>query len=104
MEKVAWMRSSTHQPLRGQVDADGQWWRRYHLFQQLLQHQLADEYSEDEIRDLHRRAGHWYAEHGFLDEAFAQALAARDLDTAVALVERRSLRHDEPGPVACAGA
>ncbi|MEZ4558011.1 MAG: hypothetical protein R2854_16505 [Caldilineaceae bacterium] len=71
-----------------ELDADGQWWRYHHLFQQLLQHQLADEYSEDEIRDLHRRAGHWYAEHGFLDEAFAQALAARDLDTAVALVER----------------
>ena len=71
-----------------ELDADGQWWRYHHLFQQLLQDQLADAYGEDEIRDLHRRAGHWYAEHGFLDEAFAQAQAAQDLDTAVALVER----------------
>ncbi|MEZ4609132.1 MAG: hypothetical protein R2838_02550 [Caldilineaceae bacterium] len=77
------------QPLRGR----GRRWtvvgRYHHLFQQLLQRTSSPtQYSEDEIRDLHRRAGHWYAEHGFLDEAFAQALAARDLDTAVALVER----------------
>ena len=71
-----------------ELDEGGEWWRYHHLFQQLLQHQLADAYSEAEIHDLHRRAGRWHAEHGFLDEAFAHALAAQDLDTAVSLLEQ----------------
>lgn len=71
-----------------ELDEEGHWWRYHHLFQQLLQRQLADEFSEDEVRALHSRAGRWYAEHGFLDEAFTHALAAQDPDTAVALVEQ----------------
>ena len=69
------------------LDGNGEWWRYHHLFQDLLQHQLCLQYSEEEIAELHRDASRWFAENGLFDEAFRHALTAGDFDAAADLVE-----------------
>ena len=71
-----------------ELDQQRHWWRYHHLFQELLQHQLHSHCSKEEICELHGRASTWYAENGFLDEAFEHALAAGNIDAAASLLER----------------
>ena len=63
------------------------WYRFHHLFQQLLQQRLQANSSTEELARLHRRASAWYAEHGLIEEALGQALAAGDAFGAAQLVE-----------------
>jgi LuxR family maltose regulon positive regulatory protein len=67
---------------------DDQPWYRYH--------QLLRDYLEDQLRradsarwrELHRRAGSWYAAQGIDEVAVAHFLSAGDTDSAVAVMER----------------
>jgi LuxR family maltose regulon positive regulatory protein len=70
------------------LDEHRQWYRYHHLFQELLQQQLASRCSRDEIAELHRRASAWFAAHDQVEEAFHHAFAAGDIAAAVQLVER----------------
>jgi LuxR family maltose regulon positive regulatory protein len=63
------------------------WYRFHHLFQQLLQKQLQERMSKDEITMLHQRASAWYAEQGLIEEAIQHALAGGDESSAKHLVE-----------------
>ncbi|MCB0158451.1 MAG: hypothetical protein KDD83_10015 [Caldilineaceae bacterium] len=74
-----------------ELDSEHHWWRYHHLFQELLQHRLRNRFTPEEIRRLHSRAAAWYADNGFLDEAFTHLLAGGDTDGAVALLERHRL-------------
>ena len=51
------------------LDAENQWYRYHHLFQQLLHDQLNRSRDQDEVAALHRRAGAWFEERGFIGEA-----------------------------------
>jgi LuxR family maltose regulon positive regulatory protein len=62
------------------LDNRREWYRYHHLFQEMLQHKLATEMAPNEISNLHLRASAWFEDHGLLDEAMNQALAAGDLD------------------------
>jgi LuxR family maltose regulon positive regulatory protein len=62
------------------LDNRREWYRYHHLFQEMLQHKLSTEMAPDEMSNLHLRASAWFEEHGLLDEAMNQALAAGDLD------------------------
>ena len=44
------------------------WYRYHHLFQQLLQKQLQERMSKDEIAMLHRRASAWFADQGLIEK------------------------------------
>jgi LuxR family transcriptional regulator, maltose regulon positive regulatory protein len=74
------------------VDPHRQWYRYHRLFQRLLHSRLEDQYSPDEIADLHLRASAWFAESGLVDEAIEHALAANDVPEAARLVEAH--RHE----------
>ncbi len=63
------------------------WYRYHHLFQQLLQNQLQERMSKDEIAMLHKRASGWYADQGLIEEAIKHALAGGDEPSAKQLVE-----------------
>ena len=69
------------------LDSQGQWFRYHHLFQKLLQDQLKQRYSAQEIAALHSNASAWYASNGFVEEAISHALAAGDEDAAVKVVQ-----------------
>ncbi len=70
------------------LDETHTWFRYHHLFQQLLQNQLEGQYGPEEIAALHSRAADWFAENGFINEAFRHALAANDMPGAIHLIEQ----------------
>lgn len=80
------------------LDDEGRWYRYHHLFADLLRdRQRALE--SDQTAELHRRASRWYAQAAgddslgpgargaFVGEAVDHALAARDYEMAVGLLE-----------------
>jgi LuxR family maltose regulon positive regulatory protein len=81
------------------LDDEGQWYRYHHLFADLLR-DLQNALQKDDVAELHRRAGHWYAQAGgerlgergaFVSEAIQHALAAEDYGLAVDLLERHAM-------------
>ena len=70
------------------LDDQRQWYRYHHLFQELLQQQLARRHSPPAIAALHARASAWLAQNGLIDEALRHALLAGDLSAAAQLVEQ----------------
>ncbi len=74
------------------LDEQGTWYRYHQFFQELLQRRLAQKFGQAEIAGLHRRAGGWLAEHGFIEAALRHLLAAGDVATAVTLIEDQ--RHE----------
>lgn len=74
------------------LDAQGQWLRYHHLFQQLLQRRLRLEMSEEAIAALHERAGRWFEKAGLLDEALQHTLHAGNIEGAVLLIEKNRER------------
>lgn len=75
------------------LDDSRLWFRYHHLFQQLLLARLYASFSTQEIAALYAAASHWCAAQDLRDEAIGYAVAAGDIDAAVALIE--SVRHAE---------
>jgi LuxR family maltose regulon positive regulatory protein len=69
------------------LDGVGAWYRYHHLFAEALRDHLARLLTTDEIEALHRRAARWLAGHGLVEDAVRHAIAGRDWDGAVALLE-----------------
>ncbi len=74
------------------LDEQGTWYRYHHLFRELLQRRLAQEWPQEEIAALHRHAGQWLAANGFTEAALRHLLKADDVETAVTLIEAQ--RHE----------
>ncbi len=67
---------------------DGQHWYRYHhLFRELLLARLT-EAGPDLAIELHRRAGRWLGQNGFLAEAMEHAVAAGDHEYIAETIEQ----------------
>jgi LuxR family transcriptional regulator, maltose regulon positive regulatory protein len=64
------------------LDNNRTWYRYHHFFQELLQQRLYAEMTPDQIASMRRLASIWFDEHGLVDEALQNALAAGDLDLA----------------------
>lgn len=67
------------------LDGEQEWFRYHSLFADYLRQQL-ERTQQGESVILHRRAAHWFAEHGFLHEAVRHALQAGDEDTAAGFI------------------
>ncbi|MEV6136569.1 protein kinase [Nocardia sp. NPDC051990] len=65
---------------------DPEWFRVQPLFAEHLRARL-DRSAPAELKALHRKASHWYAEHQLLRKAVDHALAATDLKMALDLIE-----------------
>ncbi len=70
------------------LDDKGRWFRYHHLFRDLLQARLLRAETTDATAALHRRACDWYDHYGFVSDAIHHAVAARDFESAAALVDR----------------
>lgn len=68
------------------LDGQRQWYRYHRLFADLLRQRLQQ--AEPDIAVYHRRASQWYADNGFMAEAFHHAMAAKDLARAATVAER----------------
>ena len=67
------------------LDNQRRWYRYHHLFGDLLETRL-HRLRAGSVEILHRRAAHWYAEHGMVEEAIDQWLEAGDTASAVELI------------------
>lgn len=79
------------------LDERQEWYRYHALFGEFLRSYL-HRTMPGEVAGLHLRAARWLHEHGFVPEAVAHALAAREYDLAASLVEqhaRTMLTHGE---------
>ncbi|MBI1277591.1 MAG: hypothetical protein GC179_05645 [Anaerolineaceae bacterium] len=68
------------------LDQDRHWFRYHHLFGDILYRHL-QRTKPNLVLELHRRASTWFEEHGWLGEAVGYALAGKDNELAVRLVE-----------------
>ena len=68
------------------LDDQREWYRYHHLFADVLRARLLAEQPEL-VPLLHQRASRWYEAHDSAEEAVRHALAARDFDRAVYLME-----------------
>ncbi len=70
------------------LDGQGGWYRYHHLFADALRDRLTQVVSEDEATRLHLRAAEWFEAHDLMEEAVRHAVAARDWERTVRLLER----------------
>ena len=69
------------------LDEVRSWWRYHHLFADLLRARLHSE-QPARVRQLHRNAASWYAEHGLAEDAIRHAVEAGDVAWAARLIEQ----------------
>jgi LuxR family maltose regulon positive regulatory protein len=73
------------------LDNRREWYRYHPLFADLLRYHLQRQHPQS-VAELHRRAGRWYAQAGFPDEAMQHAQAASDPAMAADLAEQYLLQ------------
>ena len=73
------------------LDEEGHWFRYHQLFADLLLARLQASKPAEEIAVLHHRAALWYEQAGMITDAIAHAMAAKDYQYAVTLIEQIAL-------------
>jgi len=71
------------------LDDEGYWFRYHHLFRSFLKGELRKQRTADQIAELHRTAGDWFAENDMIEEAIGHLMAAGDTSAAIQLVVDR---------------
>jgi LuxR family maltose regulon positive regulatory protein len=73
------------------LDDERQWYRYHHLFADVLRQRLSQTQTES-VPALHQRASGWFEEEGLVPEAIHHAVAARDWERAIRLIEAIGMR------------
>jgi LuxR family maltose regulon positive regulatory protein len=69
------------------LDEERHWYRYHPLFADFLRLRLSQRYTEQEIRELHRRASEWFLRKDCIDLAVEHALQAHDWNLIRTLIE-----------------
>ena len=67
------------------LDPSHDWYRYHHLFGELLRHEL-ERRAPESVADLHRRAGRWFLDAGFVSDAIGHLTAAGELEEVSELI------------------
>ncbi|MBZ0297497.1 MAG: LuxR C-terminal-related transcriptional regulator [Anaerolineae bacterium] len=70
------------------LDDERYWYRYHHLFGDMLLNRLRQSASGDEMDELYRRASHWFAGKGLVDESVSYAVTTQDFDYAAQTLEQ----------------
>lgn len=70
------------------IDDAGRWFRYHHLFADVLRKEAEREFDAETIRELHRKAAHWYLANGTIEEAARHAVAGHDWELALPLLKQ----------------
>jgi len=81
------------------LDDEGRWYRYHPMFAELLQGRL-QQTRPDQVFPLHRRASAWYEREELLSEAVHHALAGKDVERAIRLIEGNALAMLHQGELA----
>jgi LuxR family maltose regulon positive regulatory protein len=68
------------------LDAEGEWYRYHHLFQDLLRHHLQELAQPARRAEIDRLAAEWFAREGLVEEALGHLINAGAVDAAAALL------------------
>ena len=79
------------------LDDSRQWYRYHHLFAELLRHQLEASVAAEEIQALHQRASQWFENNGLMDDAVNHAIAGKDWERAIRLLQNESSKRMNSG-------
>ena len=69
------------------LDDDSSWHRYHNLFAEVLRDRRARSATDADTQELHRRASVWLDANGFLEDAIRHAIAGRDWDNSLRLLE-----------------
>lgn len=69
------------------LDSPAQWYRYHSVFRVLLNDQLSEQFSKDEISALHMRASVWFECHAYIVEAIHHAVVAGEVNVATRILE-----------------
>ncbi len=69
------------------LDANNQWFRYHHLFQEMLERKLKLSMGAEEVEQLHLKASVWFESNGLITESIKHALLAGDVERAADIVE-----------------
>lgn len=72
------------------LDPEFHWFQYHHLFSSFLRQRLHQQLPKA-VNHLHCLASDWYADNDYTDEAVYHALAAKDTQKAIRLVEQRAM-------------
>jgi len=72
------------------LDYEQKWYRYHILFKKMLESQLLNYFTPEQVGWLNCQASLWFREHGYLEEAVRYAIQANDIDMAVNIVEEQS--------------
>ena len=81
------------------LDHERRWFRFHHLFAAVVRSELEAGAPEQVVR-LNTRAGEWFRDNGYIDEAVRHFLAAGDTTTAADLVQANWFRYVDVGRAA----
>lgn len=75
------------------LDENRIWYRFHHLFADLLRVRLKQREKNQPgfIKSIHERAGHWFDENQYFEEAVQQYILAENFERAAEIVEERSI-------------
>jgi LuxR family transcriptional regulator, maltose regulon positive regulatory protein len=68
------------------LDDDGMWWRYHHLFSRAVT-KKAQILSDENCRQVYRKAALWFAKNGYFEDAFRQAFESGDVEFAADMLE-----------------
>jgi len=77
------------------LDNERRWFRYHPLFRDLLQKQLVQRLSNDDVSGLHLQASHWFEEHDEPDKAIQHAISGNEFDRATQLAEASYVSMDQ---------
>lgn len=72
------------------LDYEQKWYRYHNLFKKMLESQLLNYFTPEQVGWLNCQASLWFREQGYLEEAIRYAIQANDVDLAVKIVEEQS--------------
>ncbi len=81
------------------LDADGAWYRYHRLLSKAIKKMMARSFPQEYVR-IYRAAARWFAERGYLEDAFRHAFASRDMEFAADMLEEHLITLYQHGDVA----
>lgn len=71
------------------LDSAGDWYRYHSLFAESIQHEARRRLGEQTLREIARRASHWYEQHAMLSDAIEVVMSAGEFSYAAPLINRQ---------------
>jgi LuxR family maltose regulon positive regulatory protein len=65
------------------LDEHKKWYRLHHLFRDVLYTEALEKYNPEQIDDLHRSAGEWFAQSDMLEEAISHFVKGNAVEDAI---------------------